>query len=121
MVGETVGICIGESTPTEVTFVSRTMPESGAYVVLSYDGKSVLGMIEGVVRGSPSISEDILDPAIVERILEFEGEREQYVRGRVRLLGDVANLEIPKVPPPPGTKSWPPMPRLSGISLAPGT
>jgi hypothetical protein len=104
MVGETVGICIGESTPTEVTFVSRTMPESGAYVVLSYDGKSVLGMIEGVVRGSPSISEDILDPAIVERILEFEGEREQYVRGRVRLLGDVANLEIPKVPPPPGTK-----------------
>lgn len=99
-----IGMCIGESSPTEVAFISKTMPKSGEYVVLEYDGREVLGMVEALVRGSPSISGDILDPDVVERILNFEGESEQYVRGKVRLLGDVDTLEIPRVPPPPGTK-----------------
>ena len=98
-----IGICIGESSPTRVTFISKSMPASGEYVTLEYDGKKVLGMVEGLVRGSPSISEDILDPSVVERILNYEGEEEQYIRGRVRLLGDVKTREIPKTPPPPGT------------------
>lgn len=99
-----VGMCIGESSPTSVMFISKTMPRSGEYVTLEHDGKRILGMVEAVVRGSPSISGDILDPEIVERILSFEGEEEQYIRGGVRLLGDIDTLEIPKVPPPPGTK-----------------
>jgi hypothetical protein len=99
-----VGMCIGESSPTSVMFISKTMPRSGEYVTLEYDDKRILGMVEAVVRGSPSISGDILDPEIVERILSFEGEDEQYIRGGVRLLGDIDTLEIPKVPPPPGTK-----------------
>jgi DNA helicase HerA-like ATPase len=99
-----IGICIGESSPTNVAFISKTMPKSGEYVVLEYDGMEVLGMVEALVRGSPSISGNILDPEVVERILGFEGESEQYVRGRVRLLGDVDSLRIPRVPPPPGTR-----------------
>lgn len=98
-----LGICIGEASPTRVTFISKAMPASGEYVSLEYDGRKVLGMVEGVVRGSPSISEDILDPEVVEKILSYEGEDEQYLRGNIRLLGDVETLEIPKVPPPPGT------------------
>jgi len=99
-----IGMCIGESSPTEVAFISKTMPMSGEYVVLEYDGMKILGMVEALVRGSPSISGDITDPAVVERILGFEGENEHYVRGKVRLLGDVDSLLIPRVPPPPGTK-----------------
>ncbi len=99
-----IGICIGESSPTEVTFISKTTPRTGEYVVLEYDSRKVLGMVEGIVRGSPAISGDIIDPEIVERICDFEGEEEQYVRGRVRLLGDTEDMEIPKIPPPPGTK-----------------
>ncbi|MBU2560182.1 DUF87 domain-containing protein, partial [archaeon] len=99
-----IGLCIGESSPTEVAFISKTMPSSGEYVVLEYDGMEVLGMVEALVRGSPSISGDILDPDVVERIMGFEGEGDQYVRGKVRLLGDVDSLKIPRVPPPPGTK-----------------
>lgn len=100
---EHLGVCIGESSPTRVTFISKSMPASGEYVSLEYDGRRVLGMVEGLVRGSPSISEDILDPSVVERILSYEGEEEQYIRGSVRLLGDAETLEIPKAPPPPGT------------------
>ncbi|MEE8400980.1 MAG: HAS-barrel domain-containing protein, partial [Candidatus Hydrothermarchaeaceae archaeon] len=99
-----IGMCIGESSPTEVAFISKSMPAFGEYVVLEYDGKKVLGMVEALLRGSPSISGDILDPEVVERILGFEGEDQNYVRGKVRLLGDVDLLEMPRVPPPPGTK-----------------
>ncbi|MEE8403260.1 MAG: ATP-binding protein, partial [Candidatus Hydrothermarchaeaceae archaeon] len=99
-----IGMCIGESSPTEVAFISKTMPESGEYVVLEYDGMEILGMVEALVRGSPAISGDILDPTVVERIMGFEGADQHYVRGKVRLLGDVDTLRIPRVPPPPGTK-----------------
>lgn len=99
-----LGVCIGEASPTEVTFISKNMPASGEYVTLEYDGKRILGMIEGLVRGSPSISDDLIDPDVVERIVELEGEREQYVRGVVRLLGDDKDLQLPRIPPSPGTR-----------------
>ncbi|MFQ5800430.1 MAG: helicase HerA domain-containing protein, partial [Candidatus Hydrothermarchaeales archaeon] len=104
MTEEVLGMCIGEATPVEATFISKVMPSSGEYVTLEFDGRKVLGMVEALVRGSPSISGDIIDPEVVERILRFEGQDGQYVKGTVRLLGDVKSLEIPKVPPPPGTK-----------------
>jgi DNA helicase HerA-like ATPase len=99
-----VGVCIGEASPVEATFISRVMPSSGEYVTLEFEGRRVLGMVEALVRGSPSISGDIIDPEVVDQILKFEGQDGQYVKGKVRLLGDVRDLEIPKVPPPPGTK-----------------
>ncbi len=99
-----LGLCIGESSPGSAVFISKTMPGMGEYVLLEYDGMKILGMTEGIVRGSPSITGDIIDPDVVERILKFEGIDEQYVRGRVKLLGDIEKLEIPKIPPPPGTR-----------------
>ncbi len=99
-----IGVCIGESSPDSAVFISKEMPGMGEYVVLEYDGMKILGMTEGIVRGSPSITSDIIDPEVVERILRFEGMEEQYVRGRVKLLGDIERLEIPKIPPPPGTR-----------------
>jgi hypothetical protein len=99
-----IGTCIGESSSSEVVFISKSTPRSGEYVILEYDDKKILGMVEALTRGSPSISEDILDPEVVERIMNFEDE--EYIRGVVKILGEVETLEIPKIPPPPGTRVY---------------
>jgi len=97
-----IGRCIGETSPTEVAFVSKTMPKVGEYVVLEYEDKKVLGMIEALVRGSVSITEDIFDPDVVEKIKQIEGG-EYYIKGTIKILGDIENLKIPRTPPAPGT------------------
>jgi DNA helicase HerA-like ATPase len=98
-----LGRCIGEATPTSVDFVSKKMPKVGEYVILEYDGKMVLGMIENLIRGSVSLTDEIYDPAIVEKIIAIEGQ-DYYIKGRVKILGDVIELQIPRTPPPPGTE-----------------
>jgi len=97
------GKCYGETAPSRVSFVSREMPRVGEYVVMEYDGRRVLGMVESLLRGVPGVTEDLNDPETVERIVRVTGGR-QYVRGTVRILGDVETLEIPRVPPGPGTE-----------------
>ena len=100
---KTIGRCIGETSPVEVSFISKEMPRIGEYVSMEYDGKKVLGMIESLVRGSVSINDDIYDPKTVERIKEIEGD-DHYIRGNVRILGDIEKLRIPRTPPMPGTE-----------------
>lgn len=105
---EILGMCIGESTPISITYISSTdnMPVSGEYVSLDYSGKTVLGMVEGTLRGSPAIPEDILNLESVSKIMEFEEESEHYIKGSIKLLGEIVHGTpvIPKVPPPPGTR-----------------
>jgi DNA helicase HerA-like ATPase len=100
---EVIGRCIGETSPTQVSFISKKMPRVGEYVSLEYDEKIVLGMIESLVRGSVSINDEIYDPDTVEKIKEIEGD-DHYIRGTVRILGDIVQLRIPRTPPPPGTE-----------------
>lgn len=102
-----IGSCIGETSPIKVSFISKEMPQVGEYVSLTYDGKNVLGMIESLVRGSVSITEDIFDPKTIQKIREIEGD-DHYIRGSVRILGDLQdNLRIPRTPAPPGTEVLP--------------
>jgi len=99
-----IGRCVGETSPIEVSFVSKEMPKVGEYVSLVYDEKRVLGMIESLVRGSVSINDDIYDPKIIEKIEEIEGD-DHYIKGTIRILGDIDNdLRIPRTPAPPGTE-----------------
>lgn len=99
-----IGDCIGETSPSEVLFISKEIPRIGDYVVLEYGGKKIIGMIENLLRGSPYITNSIRNPETVEKILSIEGGNDEYIRGTVRLLGDIENMEIPRTPPPPGTK-----------------
>ncbi len=104
MTGEVIGRCVGETSLIDVSFISKEMPKVGEYVTLEYDGKKVLGMIEGLVRGSVSISSEIYDPKTIEKIREMEGD-DHYIKGRVRILGDVDDgLRIPRTPASPGTE-----------------
>ena len=38
-----VGICVGETNLSEVTFISNKMPQVGQYVTIEYDGKDFNG------------------------------------------------------------------------------
>lgn len=98
-----IGRCIGETSLTQVSFISKKMPQVGEYVTMEYDGKVILGMIESLVRGSVSLNNDIYNPDTVAKIREIEGE-DYYIKGSVKILGDVNDhLRIPRTPAPPGT------------------
>jgi len=99
-----IGRCVGETSLSDVTFISAEMPKVGEYVSLNYDEKTILGMIESLVRGSVSLNGEIYDPKTIEKIREIEGEN-YYIKGIVKILGDIDNnLRIPRTPAPPGTE-----------------
>ena len=99
-----VGICVGETSLTEVTFISDKMPKVGEYVTIEYDGKKVLGMIENLIRGNDALNVDINDFKAIQKISKI-GVEDNYIRGKVKILGDVNdNLKLPRTPALPGTE-----------------
>ncbi len=103
---ELLGYVVGETTVNRAVFISRATPRRGQYVELFYDGKSVLGMVQGLVYGSVSLTEDIHDPAVVEKIRRLEQGADSYLKGVISILGEVDTLRTPDVPPPPGTEVY---------------
>lgn len=101
---EVVGYTIGEATIARATFISKATPRVGQYVVLEYDGRRVLGLVKALVRGSVSLTEDVHDPLVVERLRELDRGTTSYLKGEVKMVGDVETLELPRTPPPPGTE-----------------
>ena len=69
---ETIGRCLGETSPMKVDFVSKKTPTVGEYVYLKYNNQIVLGMIDSLFRGSTTLSNDILNPETIEKILKIE-------------------------------------------------
>ncbi len=99
-----VGICIGETSLTEVTFISDKMPKVGEYVTIEYDGKKILGMIENLIMGNDSLNVDINDFKAIQKISRI-GAEDNYIKGVVKILGDVNdNLKLPRTPVLPGTE-----------------
>ena len=99
-----VGICVGETNLSEVTFISNKMPQVGQYVTIEYDGKKVLGMVENLVRGNDALNVDINDFKAIQKISKI-GVEDNYIRGKVKILGDVNdNLKLPRTPVLPGTE-----------------
>ena len=99
-----VGICVGETSLSEVTFISDKMPKVGEYVTIEYNGKKVLGMIENLIRGNDALNVDINDFKAIQKISRL-GVDDNYIRGKVKILGDVNdNLKLPRTPVLPGTE-----------------
>ena len=94
---------IGENSLTELSFISKDMPKMGEYVTMEYNNQVILGMIESLVRGSVSLNADIYDPETISRIRSIEGD-DYYIKGNVKILGDINNLKIPRTPAPPATE-----------------
>lgn len=98
-----IGICVGETSLSELTFISNDMPRVGEYVLIDYDGRSVLGMIESMVRGNDALNADVHDVKDIETMTQMIGD-DYYIKGKIKLLGDVDNnLRLPRTPVLPGT------------------
>ncbi|MGL6297975.1 MAG: helicase HerA-like domain-containing protein [Methanobacteriaceae archaeon] len=94
---------MGETSLIGVNFISNSLPKVGEYVIMEYDGKTILGMIENLNRLSLSLNDDISSVEIIEKIKAISGN-DSYVKGTVTILGDIHdNLKIPSSPAPPGT------------------
>ena len=99
----TVGYCVGEISLSELTFISDKMPQVGEYVIVEYDGKKVLGMVESLVRGNDALNIDLHDVDAIQTIARIGGN-DYYIKGKIKLLGDVNdNLRLPRTPALPGT------------------
>lgn len=98
-----IGRCMGETSLSELDFISNKMPNVGEYVIMNYDGKLILGMIEDLVRGNVALNSEIYDVEDIGKIVDY-GLNEFYVKGKIRILGDINNhLKRPRTPAPPGT------------------
>ena len=78
----TIGICVGETSLSELTFISNDMPRVGEYVLIDYDGRSVLGMIESMVRGNDALNADVHDVNDIKKMTQMIGD-DYYIRGKV--------------------------------------
>jgi len=103
---EVIGYIVGETTTTEVTFLSNKIPEVGSYVSIEYpNGREVLGMIEGVMQSCPVFNE-VLSVEDILKLRKLEREDSYQVIGKIKILGDVEEKKIPKIPPKPGTEVY---------------
>ncbi len=100
---EIIGRCVGEASVDSVYFISTKMPKIGQFVILEYENQKVLGIIENVIRFNPALDEGIISEEAVKKIIDLEGEK-YYIKGKIRLLGNIENLELPRIPPSPGTE-----------------
>jgi len=99
---EIIGRCIGKQKINKVYFISSKKPKVGQYVILEYDNKKILGIIEDLTRYNPYLEEENLKEEEIDSIKELESES-HIVKGKIRILGDVENLRLPREPPEPGT------------------
>ncbi|AEH06669.1 helicase HerA domain-containing protein [Methanothermococcus okinawensis] len=103
---EIIGYVVGETTTTELSFLSDKIPEIGSYVSIKYDdGMEILGMIEGVMQGCP-VFDEVLNVKDLLKLKKLEIEDSFYIMGKIKVLGDINYKKIPRVPPKPGTEVY---------------
>lgn len=98
-----IGRCYGETSPNKISFISKKTPTVNEYVYFEYNGRTIMGTIDNLLRGSFTLSDDLLDEDSIRKITEIGGETDQYIRGDITVLGDLETLEIPRSPAPIGT------------------
>lgn len=98
-----IGRCYGETSPNSLSFISKKTPAVNEYVYIEHDGRTIMGIIDTLLRGSFTLSDDLLDEDSIGRIIDIEGQSDQYIRGEITILGDLETLEIPRTPAPIGT------------------
>lgn len=98
-----IGRCYGETSPDKIAFISKKTPAVNEYVYFEHEGKTIMGTIDNLLRGSFTLSDDLLDEDSIKKITEIGGDTDQYIRGEITVLGDLESLRIPRTPAPIGT------------------
>ncbi len=110
--GEVLGWVVGESSPERSVVVFKTEAagrvRAGSYIVgESIDG-CVLGIVERLVAGSSLYPGNVSSPEVIDSLWQTVGGAEYYLRGHVRWLSRVEDLErgriaSPRYPAIPGS------------------
>lgn len=100
-----MGYVIGETTNTELNFLAKQIPEIGSYISINYDDLEILGMVESVSQGC-KVFEEVFNVKDFEKLKNFENNDSYYAIGKIKILGDVKNMQIPRIPPKPGTEVY---------------
>ncbi len=98
-----IGRCYGETAPDKISFISKKTPAVNEYVYFEHEDQIIMGTIDNLLRGSFTLSDDLLDEDSIRKITEIGGESDQYIRGEITILGDIETLRIPRTPAPIGT------------------
>ncbi|CAF30820.1 helicase HerA domain-containing protein [Methanococcus maripaludis] len=115
-----MGYVIGETSNTELNFLAKHMPEIGSYVSINYCDLEILGMVESVNQGC-KIFEDVYNVKDFEKLKDFENNDSYYTIGKIKILGDVKNMQIPRIPPKPGTEVYDASEKILGEIFSKGT
>jgi DNA helicase HerA-like ATPase len=105
---EVVGVVVDNATPSIVKFVSRNPPPVADYVLVEHSSGFVLGFVEAVGTRSLTLSamQSIYDPIVLERLFSGGSDNDVYFECVARLLGDLERLELPRLPPLPGSRVY---------------
>lgn len=107
---EVVGYVVGESKPYKADIIAFRPLAIGEYLYMEYYNHRVLAMVSTSITGSPIITDSLIDPRDIERLIKTirYGERMYYHRGSIKILGSIdgsgSKPYIPSTPPPPGTE-----------------
>ncbi len=103
---EKTGICIGQSTTKEVTFLSSGNVRLGDYVELKYGEHKTLGFVKEITCINRAVNENY-EFKDLDKLKNLSEGFNSYI-GKITLLGDVdKKMFIPRTPPPPGTDVFP--------------
>ena len=91
-----IGITIGENTVNEIEFISTQTIQQGLYVCMENDDKTILGMVTEVNIGNLLLNDEKILPNEIEKILTTVGNENEYTRAKVKILGDIETLKLPR-------------------------
>ncbi len=107
MIDKPLGYIIGESTPFRAYFIAERPPKIGEYVVVRFEDRDVLGLVENCLSGNPIVPSNVTSISHAEHALRFNTSSKTYLKGSIRFLSYIEPLlekgilVTPKTPPRP--------------------
>jgi len=115
---EPLGYIVDGATPRSARFVSPAPPAVGDYVLIEAEPRPLIGLVKNVGTRSITLSSlpGVYDPVVVERLRAEASSEDVFFECSVSVIGDAERLEMPRMPPLPGSRVYPaPAGLLSGL------
>lgn len=94
---QSLGITIGYNTPEKVEFISNSTIQKGLYVCMECYDKVIIGTVTDVAVGNLATDDELTLPNELEKITKIIQDDYEYTRAKVKILGDIETLKIPRV------------------------
>ena len=95
-----LGICVDQTSPYSLIFISKEPVSVGEYVVVDDEVRKLLGIVSSVYSENPYITESIINPEYVQKINNFTGNMIKY-KAVVNLLGEITEFGLSSLKYPP--------------------